>query len=110
MLCGRRLGVVAALGLPCLSPELEAGDATATETGLDFVMVPKSTSKPSAFLITTFDRAPGTNVFELAFNRALTGIEDVDGVGGGDVMPLRLLEVEWECGGGGWGTCMAGTA
>lgn len=102
--------MAAALGLPCLKPEPEAGDATATGTGLDFVIAPKSTSNPSAFLTTIFDRAPGTNALELAFNRALPGTEDVDGVGGGDEMPLRLLEVEWECGGGWWGTCMAGTA
>lgn len=82
---------------------------TAVETGLDFVMAPRSTSNPSAFLTTIFDLAPGTNALELAFNRALPGTVDVDGVGGGDVIPLRLLEVEWECGGG-WGTCIAGTA
>ena len=113
MLSGRRGGVAVALGLPCLKPELEAGDAAVAadaEAGLDFVIAPKSTSNPSAFFTTIFDRTPGTNVLELAFNRALPGIVEVDGVGGGDEIPLRLLEVEWVCGGGGWGTCMAGTA
>jgi hypothetical protein len=82
---------------------------TAVEAELDLVMAPRSTSSPSAFLTTIFDLTPGTNVLELAFNRALPGIVDVDGVGGGDIIPLRLLEVEWECGGG-WGACIAGTA
>jgi hypothetical protein len=82
------------LGLPCLNPEAEgAALGAVVEAGLDFVIAPKSTSNPSAFFTVIFDRL-GTNAEELAFNRALPGIAAVDGVGGGDDIPLILFEVE----------------
>lgn len=90
MLAGRLVGVAGTLGLPWRNPDPVAGKEPPAEAELGLVIELKSTSSPSAFLTTIFDRPPGTNALEFALSRAL----GVDGVGGGDDKPLMLFEVE----------------